>query len=243
MLETIALRREKELLKENFAAIVSHELKAPLNAIQQNLFVIMAELAGKLTESQKGRLERMKSRLDDLLKLIHTWLRVLSVDVGKIKESFRPISVVPLISKAIETVQLHATRKDIDIVTSIEEPLRLIDGDEGTLVEVFVNILGNAITYSHVGSKVFIQAEGKGENILISISDTGVGISKEDLPFIFQDFYRGKSGKTAEGGYGLGLAISRRIVEAHNGSISVESEPGKGSTFVMSLPASNGGVK
>jgi signal transduction histidine kinase len=102
---------------------------------------------------------------------------------------------------------------------------------------VFVNIIGNAIKYSHVGSQVRVKAEEKEDNVLISVTDTGVGISKEDLPFIFEGFYVGKSGHRAEGGAGLGLAITRRIVEAHHGSISVESAPGKGSTFVICLPA------
>lgn len=236
-LDTIALRREKELLRENFAAIVSHELKAPLGAVQQNLFTLVAELSDKLTEDQKRRLERMKSRIADLLELIHTWLRVISVDIEAIKESFKPISVISVISKAVESVQPHATRKDIELVTSLQEPLSLVYGDEGTLTEALVNINNNAVKYSHMGSKIFIKAEEEGNFIVISVSDAGVGISQEELPFIFDDFYSGKSGKAGERGSGLGLAISRRIVETHGGSISAESELGKGSTFVIRLPA------
>jgi two-component system sensor histidine kinase/response regulator len=236
VLETIALRREKELLRENFAAIVSHELKAPLSAVQQNLFVLAAELSDKLTERQKSRLERMQSRIADLLGLIKTWLRATSVDIETIKENFKPIPVISVISKASESVQPHATRKDIEIVTSLEEPLSLVYGDEGTLTEALVNISNNAIKYSHMGSKILIRAEEKDDYIMISVSDTGIGISEEDLPFIFGDFYRGKSGQAVESGCGLGLAISQRIVETHNGSISVESELGKGSTFVIRLP-------
>lgn len=237
VLETIALRREKEMLRENFAAIVSHELKAPLNAVQQNLFALVGELSSQLTEGQKGRFERMKSRIAELLALINTWLRVFSVDLESIKESFEPISVVSVISKAVESVQPHATRKDIEIITSLEEPLGLVYGEEGTLVEALVNISNNAIKYSHVGSKVFIKAEEKDDQVMVSISDTGVGISKEDLPFVFNDFYSGKSAQAAERGCGLGLAITWRIIETHNGSISVESELGSGSTFVIRLPA------
>jgi signal transduction histidine kinase len=237
VLETIALRREKEMLREHFAAIVSHELKAPLSAIQQNLFALVAALSSKLTEGQKSLFERMKSRIDDLLKLIHTWLRVMSADIGKIQENFKSTLVTSAISKAIESVQPHATRKDIEILTSVEEPLGLVHGDEGTLVEALVNIIGNAVKYSRVGSQVLVKVEKKEENILISVTDTGVGISKDDLPFVFGDFYVGKSGHKVERGSGLGLAITRRIVEAHNGSISVESELGKGSTFVIRLPA------
>jgi signal transduction histidine kinase len=237
VLETIALRREKELLRENFAAIVSHELKSPLGAVQQNLFTLVAELSGQVTEDQERRLERMKSRIADLVELIHTWLRVISVDIETIKDHFQSVSVASAISKAVESVQPHATRKGIEIVTSVREPLNLVYGHEGTLTEALVNIGNNAIKYSHMGGEILIKAQEENGHIIITVSDTGVGIPKEDLPFIFDDFYRGKTGRAAEGGSGLGLAICRRIVETHDGSISAESEPGKGSTFVISLPA------
>jgi signal transduction histidine kinase len=240
VLETIALRREKEMLRENFAAIVSHELKSPLGAVQQNLFVLEAALSGKLTEAQEGRLERMKVRITDLLRLINTWLRVFSTDIETIKESFEPLSMTSVVSKAVESVQTHATRKDIEIVTSLKEPLSLVNGDEGTLIESIVNIGTNAIKYSHAGSKVSIKAEEKDDQVIISISDTGVGISEEDVAFIFNDFYSGESGQAGERGCGVGLAITRRIIETHNGSISVESELGKGSTFVIRLPTYEG---
>ena len=236
VLETIALRREKEMLREHFAAIVSHELKAPLGAVQQNLFVLVDELSSQLTEDQAKRFERMKTNISDLINLIHTWLRVLSVDVRKIQENFKPTSIVPLVLKAIESVQPHAIHKDIEIISSVKESLGQVNGDEGTLVETIVNILGNAIKYSRVGSKVFINAEETKDDLVISVVDTGIGISKDDLPYIFNDFYTGQSGQVVERSSGLGLAITRRIIEAHNGSVSVESELGKGSTFVIRLP-------
>jgi signal transduction histidine kinase len=99
-----------------------------------------------------------------------------------------------------------------------------------------VNILGNAVKFSRVGSKIFIKAKEKENDLIISVSDTGIGISPEDLPYIFEDFYTGKTDQVNEKGRGIGLAITRRIIEAHNGSISVESELGKGSTFVIRLP-------
>src|SRR4030043_2051557 len=112
MLETIALRKVKEILRENFAAIVSHELKSPLGAIQQNLYALDEELSGVLTESQKARFGRMKSRIDVLIKQIHLWLRGMSIDIAKISENFAPISISTVISKAIESVEPHAKRKD-----------------------------------------------------------------------------------------------------------------------------------
>jgi two-component system sensor histidine kinase/response regulator len=237
VLETISLRKEKEMLREQFAAIVSHELKAPLGAVQQNLFVLIDELSGQLTEDQKNRFERIKTNISDLINLILTWLRVLSVDVMKLRENFKPTSISTIMSKATENVLPTATRKDVEILSTVKEPLPLVNGDEGTLVEAVVNILGNAVKYSRTGSKIILKAEEIENNIVISVADTGIGISKEDLPFIFNDFYTGKDGQKIEKSSGLGLAITRRIIEAHNGSVSVESEFGKGATFEIRLPA------
>jgi two-component system sensor histidine kinase/response regulator len=236
ILETIQLRREKEMLRDQFAAIVSHELKAPLGAVQQNLFVLVSELSKQLTEDQKTRFDRMQTNISDLIKLILTWLRVLSVDLNKIRETFKPTSIASVLSKATESVSPNATRKDVEIISSVKEPLPQVNGDEGTLVETVVNILGNAVKYSRTGSKIVLKAESNVNTIEVSVADTGIGIPPEDLPHIFDDFYTGKDGQKIEKSTGLGLAIARRIIEAHNGTISVESEFGKGSTFKICLP-------
>jgi len=236
VLETIALKREKEMLKEHFAAVVSHELKSPLSAVQQNLFILEDELAVSINAAQKERIERMKTKINDLINLIHTWLRVITVDVNKLKENFKEISIGLVITKAIENFQLQATRNDIEIVTSLSKSPVLIIGDEGTLVEVLGNIIGNAIKFSKPGNKINIKTEPSDDYLEISIADNGIGISKEDLPYIFEDFYTGDSGQKIEKSSGLGLAITKRIVEAHNGSITVSSELGQGSTFIIKLP-------
>lgn len=239
-LEAAALRREREALRENFAAIVAHELRAPLAAVQQNLMLLAAELSGVLTEAQRARLERTKVRIDDLLRMIQTWLRAFSTDIGKIREQFKPTPVAPVIAKAVESVQPYARRKDIEIATTMVEPSSAVLGDEGALAEALVNVVGNAVKYSPAGSRVQITAEERDGRVVIAVRDMGPGIPPDELPFIFGDFYRGAAGRAEEGGAGLGLAITRRIVEAHDGSITVESAPGAGSTFVISLPALRG---
>ncbi len=235
--ETQALRREKELLREHFAAIVSHELKSPLAAVQQYLYALSGELSSQLTKDQLRRFERIQTRIDDLMKLIHTWLRAITVDIESIKENFKPISISSVISKAVESMEPQAIRKDISIHTTIQDDIYLVEGDEGTLVEAVVNLVGNAVKYSPTGNQVEITATNKDDQILIRIEDNGIGISKEDLPFIFVDFYTGTTDRNTERGSGVGLALTKRILEAHNGSVSVESELGKGSIFTLFLPA------
>jgi two-component system sensor histidine kinase/response regulator len=236
-LETAALRRERDLLRENFAAIVSHELKAPLAAIQQNLMLLSAELSGTLSDGQKARLDRMRVRVDDLLKMTRTWLAAFAADFDKVRETFRPTAIPEAVTKAVDTVQPYARRKDIEIVTRVREPLSPVHGDEGLLVEALVNVVGNAIKYSFAGRHVEVAAEEQGGRIMIAVRDTGVGIPPDELPHIFGDFYRGRERRDEEGGAGLGLAITRRIVEAHGGVITVESTPGQGSAFIIALPA------
>src|SRR3990172_3024304 len=236
--ETIALRREQEMLRENFAAIVAHELKTPLAAVQQNLLLLTVELADRLTDAQKERLARLRSRLDDLLKMVDTWLRAISADLGKIRERFRPTDVAGVIAKAIETEEPYAGRQDVEITRTLPPSLPAVRGDEGTLGEALTNVLSNAVKYSYAGGKIGVSARVDDERILIAVTDAGVGIAPDELPYIFGDFYRGRAGVTGEAGAGLGLAVTRRIVEAHGGTITAESTPGKGSTFVITLPVS-----
>lgn len=236
VLETISLKREKEMLKEHFAAVVSHELKSPLGVVQQNLYLLEDELSQILNQNQKERIERMKSKINDLINIIHTWLRVISVDANKLKENFKEISIEMVISKAIENFQSQAKRNGVEITSKIYSSTALVIGDEGTLVEAIGNLLGNAIKFSKPGGQIKIQIEEVGDQMVVSIVDKGIGISKEDLPYIFEDFYTGDSGQKVEKSSGLGLAITRRIIEAHNGSISVSSELGIGSTFTIKLP-------
>jgi two-component system sensor histidine kinase/response regulator len=237
ILEAISLRKEKEMLRENFAAIVSHELKSPLGAIQQNLFALSAELAEKLSESENAKFERMKIRIDELIKLINSWLRVYSVDISKIRENFSEISVLELITNAIEDIQPQAIRKNIQLITKVDENLNLIEADKTSFVEALVNIIGNAIKYSFPDSQVSINASEKNGDIEIDISDTGVGIPEEELPNVLSDFYRGSNGTGDESSHGIGLTISRKIIEAHNGTVFVKSKLSHGTTFTIQIPA------
>lgn len=238
-LETISLRREKEILREHFAHIVSHEMKAPLGAIQQNLFALEFELAETLNENQKEKFQRAKTRIDDLLKLINSWLRFVSTDAHQMQEKFTQVSIKDEINKSLETVAPYAVRKDVEIVTAISDILHPIMGDGLSLSEAFGNLINNAVKYSNDGSKVFVKAEENGNDVVITVKDEGIGISKEELPHIFEGFFRGKSGQAAASGHGIGLAVTHQIIEAHNGSISVESEPGAGTTFSVHLPKIN----
>jgi two-component system, sensor histidine kinase and response regulator len=236
VLETLALRRERELLRDHFAAIVAHELKAPLAAIQQNLFALERELAPLATEDQRGRLGRVKVRVGDLLQLIETWRRG-AVDLAAVKARFTPLPVAAPLGKALESLAAQAARKAVELTVAVPQPEPVVWGDQGTLTQVLVNVVGNAIKYSREGGRVAVTVTAEGDLVRIAVADAGVGIAAEDLPRIFDAFYTARPGAAGERGSGLGLPVSRRIVEAHGGGITVSSTPGKGSTFVITLPA------
>jgi len=242
VLETLALRRERDLLREHFAAIVSHEVKSPLAAAQQNLWVLERELATVASADQRARLERVRIRVGDMLKLVDTWRRGVTVDLEAIRGNCATVPVSVPIQKAVESLSVQAARKAIDLVTDVPDPAPEVWAHEVTLTEALVNIIGNAVKYTPDGGRVAVGAQVVEGAVRIAVADTGPGIGAEDLPHVFDAFYSSGSGSTGERGSGLGLAVSRRIVEAHGGSLTVESTPGKGSTFVITLPglAENG---
>ncbi len=236
VLETIRLRREKAMLRENFAAIVSHELKSPLSAVQQNLFVLAHQLAAVATDDQREQIDRMQARIRDLLAVVDTWLRGVSTDLNGIRDRFERLPISIPLAKAAESVASHAIRKDVEVIAAVDESVEVF-GDEGTLTEALTNIIGNAVKYSYEGGKVTVTAESCDDGIRIDVSDTGVGVPPEEAAHVFDDFYRAATGELRETGAGLGLALSRRIIETHSGSITVASEVGTGTTFTLTLPA------
>jgi two-component system, sensor histidine kinase and response regulator len=237
LLETAALRQERDMLQQHFAAIVSHELKAPLGSVQQNLYALAQDLEKVVSPDQKARLERMTASIDSLLKMIHSWLRAYSTDFSKLREAFTQVSIPTVIARAVETVEPHARRKAVEIQTALQDGLPPVLGDEGSLVEAVVNLLGNAVKFSRIGEPVRIEASRRESVVAIAVIDKGVGIPPEELPSVIRGLAPSKQGLEAERGSGLGLGITRRIVEAHKGSIAVESDLGNGSTFTICLPS------
>jgi two-component system sensor histidine kinase/response regulator len=235
--ESVRFRREKEMMRENFVTLVSHQLRSPLASVKQYFKVIHEGFAGQVTDKQKEMIEKAEEYIDRLLRLINDWLDLSRVEAGRIVETFEPVFLGSVLSETLETLIPQAEAKKVIIELNVDEYLPPVNGDPKCLKEAFLNIVSNAIKYNREGGKVIIRVEKKDDGLGVEISDTGIGISQENLPFIFDEFFRVKTRQTQYiNGTGLGLAIAKRIIDAHNGCIKVTSEPDRGTTFSILLP-------
>jgi len=219
-----------------FLGIAAHDLKAPLTAIQGFLWIMLGGYSGEITEKQKNMLERSTYRIKELLNLISDLLDIPRIETGQIVEEMKLVSLSKVIRDSIRDMREQAKQKKLKLELDIPPVLPRIYGSAPRLQQVMTNLAGNAINYTPEGS-VTIRVSEKKNEIQVEVIDTGIGIPAEDLPRLFEDFFRASNVESK--GTGLGLSIARRIVEAHGGRIWVESpnpETGKGSRFAFTLP-------
>jgi two-component system sensor histidine kinase/response regulator len=238
--ETARLRKEKQMMRDNFISMVSHELRSPLAAVQQNLMVITGGLAGEISHEARDMFLGMQTRIKGLITLIGDWLNLSRIESGEMISGMGPVDLKPLLAEVIETLSPLAEEKNVSLRIAATGPVPVTVGNRDTLRMLFTNLIHNGIKYSREGGKVEATLGEEDKRIRIEIKDTGIGIPADKTPLIFEQFYRVK-GETEAEGSGLGLSIARKIAEMHSGSIMVESEPGKGSTFTVYLPT--GGQK
>ncbi len=235
--ESARLRREKEVMRENFVTLVSHQLRAPLASVKQYFGVILGGFAGDVAGKQKEMIEKAGSYVDDLLRLIDDWLDMSRIEAGNIAERFEAVALTPILSETLRLFQPSAKAKRVTIEMNSRDEIPVVEGDRESLKQAFANLISNGIRYNREGGTVIVSVGEQANDLVVEISDTGIGISKDNLHFIFDEFFRVKSKETRGiSGTGLGLPITKRIIEAHNGSIKVVSELGKGSTFCVYLP-------
>lgn len=236
-IESVRLQQEKEMMRENFITLVSHQLRSPLTSVKQYFGVILGGFEGEVNGKQKEMIERAGKYIDDLLQLINDWLDMSRIEAGDIAERFKPVALAHVLPEILELLKPSAEAKKVTFELNLHNGLPLVRGDRGSLKQAFTNLISNGINYNREGGMVIVTVVEDTDDLLVEISDTGIGISKDNLHFIFDEFFRVKSKETrCVRGSGLGLPITKRIIEAHDGSIKVTSEPGKGSTFCILLP-------
>jgi two-component system phosphate regulon sensor histidine kinase PhoR len=236
VLEDITAFKQLDEMKSNFVNMVAHELRSPLVSIRQQNSVLLEGMAGPLAEKQQDFIDRGVKKIDALLELINDLLDIAKIEAGKPIQHQIPVDVGKVIEETIALMQPRAKEQRITLSCCCEE-LSPIRAEPKSIEEIFNNLVTNAINYSPEGGEVVVSAKGLGEYMEIRVTDTGVGILPEELPKIFDKFYRVKHPKTRKVmGTGLGLAIVKGVVEAHHGTIDVESIPDKGTTFRILLP-------
>ncbi len=241
VLQDISYLKEIDKMKSEFVAMVTHELRAPIAAVEQQLTVILNKMAGEVTEKQEQLLSRAKERTRGLLDLIKDLLDLSKIEAGKMVQYKEPLSLQEVIQRVVDLMRVEAEHKKIDLQFSASPGTPLIHADRNSMEGIFTNLISNAIKYTPEKGKVWVALSEERGFVKASVSDTGIGIEQENLPRIFDKFYRVKTKETRQiVGTGLGLSIVKSIVAAHLGIISVESKAGAGTTFTILLPKESG---
>jgi signal transduction histidine kinase len=237
-----ANRQLKELdqLKDEFVSIASHELRTPMTAIKDYLWMALAGKGGELTEKQRYYLTRSFGATERLIKLVNDLLNISRIESGRVSLEVAKVDLNQLIFEVIEEVLARATQLGVQIeYARFPEPVFVI-ADPDKIKEVLINLIGNSLKFTDPGGSITVSYKTVGKQIVTTVTDTGVGISSQNVTTLFQKFglitgsYR--TNQAAGQGTGLGLYISRSIIELHQGKIWAESEGvGKGSTFAFSL--------
>jgi len=228
-IENSRLFQQSDLISE-----FVHELRTPMASLNT-----AAHLMGRqgITEEQRSKMvEMVRNETNRLTELASTFLDLARLESGRAQFKSELGELQPILVSSIDIMTSRATEHNITIETDIEPNLPKINLDRDKLKQVMLNLLSNAIKYNFSGGKVHVNVSLSGPEIVLSVSDTGPGISEEALKHMFEKFYRVPGTEKLASGTGLGLSICKRIVEAHGGRIEVASEVGKGTTFTVYLP-------
>jgi signal transduction histidine kinase len=222
--------------KSEFLANMSHELRTPLNAIMGFSQVLHERLFGELNEKQDEYLEDILSSGRHLLSLIDDVLDLSKVEAGQVELELATFSLRETLERGLVMVRERATRSGVTLELAADGGIDLVEGDERRVRQVVFNLLSNAVKFTPPGGRVVVASARSGGQAQVSVTDTGPGIAAADHERVFQEFQQTELGLRQREGTGLGLALSKRLVELHGGRIWVESEPGRGSRFVFTLP-------
>jgi heavy metal sensor kinase len=227
-------RLEKSFVTQQvFIEDLTHELKTPLAILKGEIEVTLKKI--RSTEDYEDVLRSSLEEINKLIKMCESMLLLARFEAKAVVLEKNPVELNSLIQRVVNDIDILAAQKNIRLVFEPAEPVTVI-ADEARLQQVFSNLLDNALKYTPPGGSVSVKIIKDNSQVKVSISDTGMGINEKDLPHIFERFYHGRSGSKEQVGFGLGLAIAKAIVEAHQGKIEAVSQPPKGSTFSVSFP-------
>jgi signal transduction histidine kinase len=223
--------------KSEFLANMSHELRTPLNSIIGFSQVLRERMFGELNAKQEEYLDDIISSGHHLLSLINDVLDLSKVEAGQIELEVEPFSLRDALERGIVIVRERATKDGVQVAFTADPEVDVVEGDERRIKQVIFNLLSNAVKFTPAGGAVEVSAAQVDGEVRVAVADTGRGLASEDHARIFEEFQQAEAGVELREGTGLGLALSKRLVELHGGRIWVDSELGRGSTFVFTLPA------
>jgi signal transduction histidine kinase len=217
--------------------MVAHELKSPIAAIINYINIILTGMFDDQADKIHEMMERSKIRGEALLDLIRDLLFLNQSDAGKVEKSIETLELKAILQDQLEFFRVQAERTGIELNLKASDAEYLVRVDRKDLDRIFMNLVSNGLKYNRQGGSLTLDLEQDDRSVEVRVRDTGFGMNEEDMKGLFAEFYRVKNPHTSGiPGTGLGLATVKRIVGEYNGTISVESEPGKGSTFTVKLP-------
>ncbi len=225
---------QAERLRRHMVADIAHELRTPLSLVQGSLEAIL----DGMYELNLENVDSVHEETLVLTRLVNDLRDLALAEAGQLRLEEEDVDMTDLITRSAERFRAQAAEQGVSLATDLSTDLPTVRGDRQRISQVLINLLSNALRYTPAGGQVVVAAQPGSAEVLVSVADTGEGIASEDLPYVFERFYRAdKSRARTSGGSGLGLAISRHIVKAHGGRIWAESQMGGGATFVFTLPA------
>ncbi|MDR1298900.1 MAG: cell wall metabolism sensor histidine kinase WalK [Oscillospiraceae bacterium] len=232
--------KKAEALRKEFVANVSHELRTPLTGIR-TYAETLADNVDLPRQTEDEFLRVILNESDRMANIVRDLLELSRFDAGSMKFSFDEFSMEQSIRDVYTAIELDARNRGYEMNIEVEPGIPTVWGDRARIEQVFMNVLTNAVKYTPPGGRVDISCESADGGVRVRISDTGIGIPAEDMPHVFDRFYRVDKARSREsGGTGLGLSIAREIVTRHGGEIKIESAPGAGTTVTVTLPAGAG---
>jgi two-component system, OmpR family, phosphate regulon sensor histidine kinase PhoR len=233
----ITALKEIDQIKSQFVSMVTHELRAPLGAIEGYLTAYLSGVAGDDPRLNRQMLERAKQRAHSLLELVNDLLQFIRLEAKRVERKKEMLHVSDVITNTVELLKVQGESKGLEFKVEVENPEPLVEADRGEMEQLFTNLVSNAIKYNRKQGKVVIKVKPGNHFLDVSVRDTGIGIDKQHLDHIFDEFYRVSGPDTRyTTGTGLGLSIVKKIVESHSGRISVSSKVNEGTTFTVKLP-------
>lgn len=237
-LKNITSYKKSDEAKTSFIATVSHELKTPLSAMNMSVMLLQDQRFGSLNPDQQKITASMKSEVQRLIRIVTELLDLSKVETGNIQLEKKSVDPRHLIEYSTAPIQAQLDEKKITLEKMIDPAIKTLMVDPEKISWVLINLLNNAIRYSEEGSKIVLSVSRKSDKVEISVQDYGPGIAEDDIKKIFKKFVQIKTnGQKNSGSLGIGLAISKEVIETHDGQIGVDSKEGKGARFYFTIPA------